>query len=626
MTTATFTPAIRRFAWKEYRTLRGLWLAVAALAIIVQAISAFFAAPGTDLPAWLFGTALAAAALYAVGAAAILFAVEHEDETYNFLTGLPITWLPLFVGKLLVATLSAILLAAVLVAVSPLLAHGGGWPAPYVASQIAEVFGIAILEALVWGTLFSTLLRQPLLAALLAIFAASASVTLIVNLFVGGTTPTLLLTSYAHVAPARLLLVVAIALIDVGMARRWLSRSSVLGKVEGKRLGINFPFHWTRSSRIASGALTKSARYSRVSITTHLLWQSWRQSWATIVLMLGIVAFGCFVVMVILGITDPHRSNQDWMPLLPFAFAILAAALFTSTVFYADQRRNQYRFLAEHAARPRYVWICRLAIWAIMILIVLALVSPSLYMFWSEWAREFGRQIPWDIRYGSWSGARQFSRDWTKIAAASRGTVFSLWGVAFGFAIGQLCSLVFRRALVAGFASLLVAIIAMAWGATIWAWELSWTTFLFPLAIGSLAATWLRAPDWIIDRNYIRCWLKVAAALTLPAMLVLALLPPARRVTADAQLTERIVTARVPFVTGIPERSTDVAVANAVAQSVAEFESSATTHARASADQLLRLSDLVTEPPRPTRKIPTPNQPTSNGRSGEKSETISITT
>src|SRR6266481_4724794 len=102
MISTTYHRACQRFAWKEYRTLRALWLAVAALAIIVQAVSAQLAAPGTDLPTWLFGSALAAAALYAVGAAAILFAVEHEDETYNFLTGLPVTWLPVFAGKLLV--------------------------------------------------------------------------------------------------------------------------------------------------------------------------------------------------------------------------------------------------------------------------------------------------------------------------------------------------------------------------------------------------------------------------------------------------------------------------------------------------------------------------------------------
>jgi hypothetical protein len=605
MTTATFTLPARRFAWKEYRTLRGLWLAVAALAIMVQAISALFSAPGTDLPAWLFGSALAAAALYAVGAAAILFAVEHEDETYNFLTGLPVTWLPVFAGKLLVATLSALALAITLLLTGWAIA-GARWPTPYLAVEIADVYGIAILEALVWGTLFSIALRQPLLAALLAIFAASASVTLLVNLFVDGTTPTLLLTSYAHVAPARLLLLVGIALIDVGTARRWLALPSVVGTFEGKSFGvISFPSRSIPTSPFASTMSVQSARYSRASVITHLLWQSWRQSWATIVLMLGIIAFGCFVVMLILGITDPHRSYQDWMPVLPFAFALVAAALFTSTVFYADQRRNQYGFLAEHAARPRYVWICRLAIWAMTIVLVLALVSPLLYTFWSEWAREFGRQVPWEIRYGSWYGASQFSRNWTEIAAAARGTMFSLWGVAIGFAIGQLCSLVFRRALVAGFAALLVAIIAMAWGGIIWAWELSWTTFLLPLVIGSLVATWFRAPDWIVDRNHVRGWVKVAAAIALPGILVLTLLPPARRVTADAQLTKQIVTSRVPFVTGIPEWSTDVAVADAVAESVAEYESSATAEARANADRLLRLGDLVVfDPERPTRDNP----------------------
>jgi hypothetical protein len=114
MTAVANTAATRRFVWKEYRMLRGLWLAVAALAIAEQTISRMISVAYPETPAWLFASALAAAALYAVGAAAILFAVEHEEETYSFITGLPTTWFPIFTGKLLVATLSALALGVAL--------------------------------------------------------------------------------------------------------------------------------------------------------------------------------------------------------------------------------------------------------------------------------------------------------------------------------------------------------------------------------------------------------------------------------------------------------------------------------------------------------------------------------
>ena len=83
--------------------LRGLWLAVVVMAFSSQWIGVARLPPPSDLPLDIFIGALAAAVLYAVGAAATMFSVEHEEETYEFLSGLPATWLPVFAGKLLVA-------------------------------------------------------------------------------------------------------------------------------------------------------------------------------------------------------------------------------------------------------------------------------------------------------------------------------------------------------------------------------------------------------------------------------------------------------------------------------------------------------------------------------------------
>ena len=101
-------PVFWRFVWKEFRMLRGFWLAVGLLAIAQQTISQVIRAPGVDTTAMLFASALGAAALYAVGATAMLFAVEHEEATYDFLSSLPATWMPVFAGKLLMAAVSSV--------------------------------------------------------------------------------------------------------------------------------------------------------------------------------------------------------------------------------------------------------------------------------------------------------------------------------------------------------------------------------------------------------------------------------------------------------------------------------------------------------------------------------------
>src|SRR3990172_9009193 len=170
MQSATISPIASRFVWKEYRTLRGLWLAVLVLGVLVQWTSyAFHFGPTIiDWATIFFSMGVAAAALYAVGVAATTFVMEHEEETYGYIACLPTRWLPVFAGKLLFAAASAIALAAALSLIGWVLC-GFDTPGGRDAPRALGIFGFAIVEALAWGTFFSLLLRQPLLAALLAI-------------------------------------------------------------------------------------------------------------------------------------------------------------------------------------------------------------------------------------------------------------------------------------------------------------------------------------------------------------------------------------------------------------------------------------------------------------------------
>src|SRR4051812_32429163 len=101
-----------RFVWKEIHMLRGFWLGLAILALLVQGAQRMFL-PFDQIAASLFATAIAAAVLFTAGAAATIFAVEREEETYDFLRCVPVRWQPIYSAKLASVFVSGIALALV---------------------------------------------------------------------------------------------------------------------------------------------------------------------------------------------------------------------------------------------------------------------------------------------------------------------------------------------------------------------------------------------------------------------------------------------------------------------------------------------------------------------------------
>ena len=221
------TAAFCRFVWKEFRMIRGLWLAVAVMGFAVQWVERFLmlyspTSADPDLPFTLFATGLAAAVLYTVGAAATTFSVEHEEETYSFLVRLPATWPSVFAGKLLVALVSALLLAALLLATGWIL-QGSNAPAGVEISRSLGVFGFAIFEALAWGTLCSLLIKRPLLAAIVTLVAGTLVTTMAVNCASRNTLASLSPEAYAQALLLRIAIVAAVFACSLFVARRWLT-------------------------------------------------------------------------------------------------------------------------------------------------------------------------------------------------------------------------------------------------------------------------------------------------------------------------------------------------------------------------------------------------------------------
>ena len=440
-----------------------------------------------------------------------------------------------------------------------------------------------------WGTLFSLLLHQPLLAALLAIGAESLSLTFAINTFVEGNLPTISLSAYVAVLPARLAIAVSVFALDVLLARRWLALDTPRSTAKSSTAHPSSSAETTLvpAEHLVVPSFAGRAKTTRLRVLSHLLWQTWHGSWQWMFAATAIALLLCCIpYLATVGVG--FRGKEQWLAFAPFAIGLVAAALYASLVFTSDQHGRSYRFLAEHAAWPRYVWTARLLMWLTPAFIVLAMGGASRY-----WGARSMAAVLRDIRSASpyWD---QHPQDIVYFAAALN---FTSWGILLGIAVGQACSLFFRRAIVAGFAAVVISIPLLIWGFALWSWELPPAVFILPLVVGLFVATWLRIPDWIVDRNSLRAWLKVAAAVAIPLVFLGWRLPIARELPVKS---DRMALAQIAGAVGIKPSLTNDAgpfdVSAVVTTWVKRYGSEATDAERATGDRLIRLSELLGAP------------------------------
>ena len=161
-----FDASVWRIAWKEYRTQRPLWLAIVVLTLLVQfGYQIAVTIGGTNVSEQaLYVMAMGAAAVYALGCGATLFATERETGTFEFQRGLPLAWRPLFVGKAGFGAASVVALAILLWGVTIAMA-GGRLPSWRDSGDLWGGGLLAAWEVFAWSLLFSLLLDRPLVAA-----------------------------------------------------------------------------------------------------------------------------------------------------------------------------------------------------------------------------------------------------------------------------------------------------------------------------------------------------------------------------------------------------------------------------------------------------------------------------
>jgi hypothetical protein len=223
---------------------------------------------------------------------------------------------------------------------------------------------------------------------------------------------------------------------------------------------------------------------------------------------------------------------------------LFVPALYGAMAFHADQRRGSYRFLAEHAALPRCVWLARHVVWLSVLVCLFVLATYLVGGVITASLRHGARQALDHYLDWGWGGSGltgpQMAVDLeagTRYAVSISG--LGLFGALVVYAIGQLCSMVLRSEILAAFIAIVLTIVVSAWVCVLFMWQLPGWLFLLPIAAGCFLSTWLRAPDWLAGRNKWQAWLKPAVAVVVPILLVALLLPTVRLAQVPVKSVEQ---------------------------------------------------------------------------------------
>ena len=191
------------------------------------------------------------------------------------------------------------------------------------------------------------------------------------------------LPAYYYSAPWRILLTLAVFVVDIYLGLHWLAggvgqsrharqKLSALA-VRGQGGGVSHPPSSLAPALLPqepSGTLTPAlsqkerendlrcllVKRSRAAMLGRLLWQHWRQSWPLMLSMSTVfVVFGSLSSVVWSQIASSGMSSHPGDHAFPLWSIGIFSTLIGTTVFLSDPERRKYRFFAEHNVPPSYI-------------------------------------------------------------------------------------------------------------------------------------------------------------------------------------------------------------------------------------------------------------------------------
>jgi hypothetical protein len=528
------SPILRRFLWKDLRTLRNLWIGVATATMLLLGMTLCLL-PDNTIEVAQAVIPWGAGAIYALGSAISLFATEREDRTDGFLLLLPRFERSLLAGKALAAAVTSLALVVV-VGLASVAFTGGRPPDGALAAQVSANGSLIMLEWFVWGIAVSLLCPHPLLAAVIAIAAAALSA----ELAFAASSPqefSLWLARDQIAAPQRLLVVAVIAALDVHLGLRWLDpprprrrktrETPVAAEVLVLTPHAPALFEHRRSGMAAT--LASYAGGTRSPTFLRLLWQAGCEA---LLPMLAALPAGLLLTSTVVIVAEGIARAGGGVSLAPLGWLIVPA-LMGSLAFRADQRDHSYEFLHVRGARPAAVWASRHAVWLTATLFValvvqvalLAIQGPPLWRLIEQWPHALRDAILPGPGLDPEAVSHEVAAAWESLIRQS----LLLWSATFAaYGCGQLGSMMIRSSVAAAFAAVFLSMLVAAWCHLVELWQLPAAWYVGAIGVVTLAATLVGCRPWLAERARTRRWAPAAAAFTIGLTFVAAALPRTR--------------------------------------------------------------------------------------------------
>ena len=358
----------RSLLWKDFQQVKPTFLAVLFGALGVQLIllvSASVVSSENVRLAQFGGTvtfACIAPILLALGCSGMLIGHERQTGTWAWSSSLPVSWLQALGSKLFVSTIGSLCTSLPLAIIPVLLLIFGQLPIPptlaatqaafYVSSMTIVIF----IEVIVFCFLATLILREALTALVVAGIWLVIVQIFIGTWFVVQATPTLTRwgANVEQAGPiAFAIFVGAVLLVGCGLmvaAFRWRWGT-------GQLAALTF---WRATS---STGLPISTKYQFAEGSAPSEWRMLlRHSWANSFWLRMLVFVGAFFLTSMLDLT----AVPDFLP----AIAILSACILGVTAFEGDQTLLRFRFLADRGVVPWKLVVSRLAVVAVLALMI----------------------------------------------------------------------------------------------------------------------------------------------------------------------------------------------------------------------------------------------------------------
>lgn len=459
-----------RLLWKEYRTLRGLWLSCVGMMAVLMGYTHFLMSDASQF--FMTRVSFLMPVMFGIGAGAMTYAGERESKSDRWLREQAFPIFLLFVAKLLVAIVATCLFAAATITLQRFAESASGVDiqgSHPLEGVLFDAFQWQVLACTLlgfsWGVFWSGIVSRVLTAGMLAASSLYASLFFT------------FVTAYDDTALPRVGLV-CYALIALGFVLVALQYRSDAGLLRGRE-----PKRSTRQRRRPPSRQAPPAWFA-------LWWREWRQnSW----LLVGIAVVAGVSAWIFWSPSTGEYNDRDFYSALGplFAGALVAGV----GVFAADQTQSGFRLLAQRGVSATAVWMTKQFFWLPLLAVFIAICYLSASSF-----------------------SNPNSSTVVGMLALLPGWI-ALW-LATSFALAQMFAIVLRQPIVALSCALFVWFLLLPLSVLMHALKVPWWWGAGLLPILYWTASYGQCRDWLVERNSIASWSRFASIGLLSVTLV----------------------------------------------------------------------------------------------------------